>query len=345
MSVELSELTDSTKRVVEAIGVAAPEDEAWKQVIELGWLLVSVPEELGGLDAGLAGASALNIELGRGLVTAPYIAAMMSVAAVCHSELEDKENWIEQLVSGQLVSAPLSQCKLTVSGDSLSGKLVGVPSADIASHCLAWADNGAVVLLPLDQSAVQIQPKSTWDETRRLFDVDISSAPVSSAVVLANGQSEQASDLVRRISIQKDFGLAAEAIGGASAILEQTVEHLQTRVQFKRPFAMFQALKHRCADMKADIVAAEAMLFDAIAANGDSGSEAMAAKSKAVKLFATGVFADTTEDCLQLHGGIGMADEYPCHLYLKRSLLSQQLSGSNNQYAAALADELIQSCS
>ena len=144
--------------------------------------------------------------------------------------------------------------------------------------------------------------------------------------------------------MQRDFALAADAIGGADALLKQTVEYLQTRVQFKRPLAMFQALKHRCADLKAATAAADAMLSDALhRVDGNLGGAEAELKAKGAKLLATTTFMRVAEEGLQLHGGIGMADEHPCHLYLKRALLSEQLGGANDSYAASIAAGLLAS--
>ena len=194
--------------------------------------------------------------------------------------------------------------------------------------------------MALDQAGVEVIATPTWDPTRRLFDVKLEGVDAAAQTLLYNDGN--AEPLVKRLKAQRDFALAADAIGGASALLSLTVEHLQTRVQFKRPLAMFQALKHRCADIKAAIVTAQASLADALrVAATDLSSDQAQLKAKGAKLLATGTFADVAEDCLQLQGGIGMADEYPCHLFLKRSLLSQQLSGSADQYAIDIAKQLI----
>ena len=341
MTVELTELQDSARRVMVGAGLTATEDAIWAQIIELGWLLVSVPEELGGLAAGIEGSSIMHAELGRGLSAAPYLPAMLAVDAVCQASLSERDSWLERLVGGEFVTVSLADSGIRVNGNRLDGVATGVQSADTASHILVWTtDQDAVALVSLDQSGVEVFSRSTWDQTRRLFDVRLNNIELSNQTVLAKGA--EAEILIRRLLAQRDFALAADAIGGASALLDRTVDHLQTRVQFKRPLAMFQALKHRCADMKASIAAADAMLSDALRRAGDNlNSQDARLKAMGAKLLATSTFARVAEDCLQLHGGIGMADEHPCHLFLKRSLLSEQLTGAANVYAAELASALI----
>jgi alkylation response protein AidB-like acyl-CoA dehydrogenase len=328
MNVELNELQESARKVVGGAGLAANESVTWSQLVELGWLLVAVPDALSGLGMGLPGACVLHSELGRGLSAAPYLPATLAVDAVCHSGVDDRDNWLERMIAGELVTCSLAESSVQMSGRHICGNVEGVQSADSARHMLVWtAGNEIVALIALKQSGIDIAAKNTWDQTRRLFNVCLNDIDLGEQTVLAEGA--EAESLIRRLLVQRDFALAADAVGGASSILAMTVEHLQTRVQFKRPLAMFQSLKHRCADMKASIDAAEALLFDAAHKVGnefDSPDERV--KAMGAKFFAATMFARVAEDCLQLHGGIGMAVEHPCHLFLKRALLNEHLGSS-----------------
>ena len=345
MSFELTELQDSARKVVENSGIAGNESELWTQITELGWLMVTVPESLSGLEAGEQGACVIHSELGRGLSTAPYLPAMLAVNAICESSLIDREAWLEKVFSGELITASLSECCIDLEDGKLQGTAIGVQSADNAAHVLLWSSTqDVVVMVDLQKPGVSFTAKPTWDLTRRLFDVDLEDVALGDHVVLAEGTA--AHTLVRQLLSLRDFYLAADAIGGAQAMLDLTVEHLQTRVQFKRPLALFQALKHRCADMKASIVAAEAMLYDALRKiDGRFESRDCSTKAMGAKMFCTTMFVQVAEDCLQLHGGIGMADEHPCHLFLKRALLSDQLCASATSNAIQMAMDLIENSS
>lgn len=337
MSVEINELRGSVRRVIEAAGVAASGEKVWAQAVELGWLMVDVPEALGGLGMGIQAASVIHTELGRGLVSAPYLSNMLVLDALCHSSVESQKEWIERVFAGQAIAASLSDCDIKLHDSQLSGNIVAVPNVKDTSHILLWtASKELVLLVALDQPGIEVVSTPVWDQTRPLYEVKIKQIDLVNQTILAEGSS--AYELINRLLLDRDFALAAESIGSAAAILDLTVDHLQTRVQFKRPLAMFQALKHRCADMKADISAAEAMLNDATLKVSD-GLETKQARlnSMAAKMLATTTFAQVAEDCLQLHGGIGMADEHPCHLYLKRSLLNEQLGGRARDYAVEIA--------
>ena len=116
--------------------------------------------------------------------------------------------------------------------------------------------------------------------------------------------------------------LAADALGGANAVLDLTIDYLKLRKQFDRPLALFQALKHRVADCKVRIAAAEALLWERA-----GQADLTPVEAGALKALATQVYADVAEEAIQLHGGIGLTQEHPCHRFLKRAFLNRTLCG------------------
>lgn len=343
MNSEIKELRESALQVISDSGLAADENATWPQIAELGWLMVSAPEELGGLGFGIAGICALQLEMGRGLSTVPYLPAMLAIEAVCNGEIDNKEEWVEKLsTAAEYIAAPLADSSVKIANGVLSGVVTAVPSADNASHVLVTTSE-CVALVPLNAAGVSVVARQTWDETRRLSDVQFNNVALNAKLTLATGAAAKA--LCQRIATLRDFALAADAVGGAAGILAMTVDYLQTRQQFGRPLALFQALKHRCADLKAQVEAADALLHDnlsKIAANFGSAEIADDAenKGKAAKRLACGAFALIAEDALQLHGGIGMTEEHNCHLFLKRALLNDQL-GRGDNYEMDLAENLL----
>ena len=344
MNSEIKELRESAQQVISGLGLAADEKTAWPTIAELGWLMVSAPEDLGGLGFGIAGTCALQLEMGRGLATVPYLPAMLAIEAICNGDIDAKEEWVERLsTAAEYIAAPLADSQLNVAGGSLNGFATAVQSADLASHVLI-ATPACVALVPLTAAGVNVIARQTWDETRRLFDVQFNNVALDEKLVLASGAAAQS--LSQRLSTLRDFGLAADAVGGAAAILAMTVEYLQTRQQFGRPLALFQALKHRCADLKALVEASDALLHDSLGRLADQfGAADVAAEAeimgKAAKRLACSAYATVTEESVQLHGGIGMTEEHDCHLFLKRALLNDQLGLGNDRYETELANNLL----
>jgi alkylation response protein AidB-like acyl-CoA dehydrogenase len=124
------------------------------------------------------------------------------------------------------------------------------------------------------------------------------------------------------------------------------VDYLQTRQQFGRPLALFQALKHRCADLKAQTEGAQALLLDNLGrldeTPGEADTLAVAERlGRAAKQLACAAYAAVAEESLQLHGGIGMTSEHSCHLFLKRAMLNEHLGGPQQNYDVGLAASLL----
>lgn len=336
----LNELKASARQVVEGEGTAAAEDTLWPLTVELGWLLTGVPEEADGLGLGVHGLSMLHTELGRGLAQVPFLSASLAVDAIVHSDAADKADLLARFTTGECATAPLADVSTLTFSDTLNGTLSVVPSADTATAVLVWGGD-CVALVNLDQAGVALAPRGTWDTTRRMFDVTFNNVALADQTVLARGDA--ATSLIARLQTLRDFGLAADSIGAAAGLLAITIEHLTTRVQFGRPLALFQALKHRCADMKTLIDAAEALLADSLARISDSQLAEVDSQflGKKAKLVACTMFADVAEEALQLHGGIGMASEHPCHLFLKRSMLNEYLGSGDGKYELEIADRFL----
>lgn len=336
----MSELRDSARRVLNAAGLPASKDKVWPLIIELGWQLVIVPEDLGGLGQGLAEACVLHRELGASVADAPFLPAMLGLDAICRSDAATREVWIESITAGFCVTVPLANSAVAL-GKTLSGMASGVPSADQATHVLVYgADQNCLALVPLAEPGIEILHRPTWDRTRRLFDVRFNDVTPDDEFILARGPAAQS--LIRRLLAHRDFALAADSVGGAAALLEMTVDYLQTRRQFGRPLALFQALKHRCADLKVQSEAADALLQDSLDRLGEANESEAELLGKQAKSFASFAYSRIVEEAIQLHGGIGMTAEHPCHYFLKRAMLNAQLGRPNESYELDIAASILE---
>ncbi|MBW8783704.1 MAG: acyl-CoA/acyl-ACP dehydrogenase [Novosphingobium sp.] len=324
--IERAELHDAAAKAFPASELRPQRDSGWQQIAELGWLLLPLPEDDGGLGLGRDSAAALQFELGKALATVPLLPALLSAGAIGRClGLADKSGVIERAVSGEFVTCSLLPgYDVSSEGERLNGRMAGVPDADMASHVLVATGNVAA-LVPLTAGGVTATETPMWDETRRLFDISFDEVAIDPALILARGNA--AAGLGESLQGELLIGLAADSLGGAEAVLAMTVDYLKQRRQFDRPLAMFQALKHRCADLKTQIAAAEALLWARAADN-----RATLADLGALKALACEVYRFTTEEAIQLHGGIGLTDEYPAHLFMKRAHLNIALGGDADHW-------------
>lgn len=324
--IELSELRDSATKAFPAGAILPNREESWQLAAEMGWLLVDLPEDLGGLGLGRDAAGAIVQELGKVLCTAPLIPALLALRGIASApDFDGKAELIERICGGEYVPLNMLPAKVSSDGTALSGTVSGLFEADMAGQVLVGGSEG-YHLVDLAAPGVQLVERPLWDESRRLFDLELNAAE---ATLIAGGS--ESAILHDEIARTAHVLLAADSLGGASAALDLTVEYLKVRKQFDRPLAMFQALKHRCADLRIALTVAEA-LYEARAAAADT---APVVDLGAMKGHATDAYRYVTEEAIQLHGGIGLTQEYPVHHYMKRAMLNLQLCGSLDHWREA----------
>jgi len=274
---------------------------------------------------------------------------LLSIDILGISDFPQRDSLLEQLLSGEsYVSCSLADSEFTLSTPAehewtISGTGNAFLAADTATYALLQSSSSDwLTLVDLRQEGVSVRYRETWDQTRRLFDLELQDTMIDSGLMLA--RDDAAARLIARLNVARDFALACDSVGGASAILARTVDYLQTRQQFGRPLALFQALKHRCADLKMQNEAARALLLDSLQKTDDLLLDDKALKvagqaARRCKQLACTNYLSVCEESLQLHGGIGMTDEHECHLFLKRAMLNEQLGLQRESYEMAIAEE------
>ena len=146
------------------------------------------------------------------------------------------------------------------------------------------------------------------------------------------GSEEQHQKLIT----QSFIALAAECVGGAQACLDMTLEYAGQRVQFDRPIASFQAIKHRCADMFILIEAARSAIYAATVSPPEEKTQA----ALIAKAYASDAFFKVAGDAIQMHGGIGFTWDYPLHFFFKRARANRSMFGSSSRDYDRLADHI-----
>ncbi|GAA1000212.1 acyl-CoA dehydrogenase family protein [Acrocarpospora macrocephala] len=337
----------SSDRVREAAAGAPGFDElAWKQMVELGWSGLGVPAVAGGAELGVFVQCIVHRELGARLAPSPYLATA-AFAATALDELADPE------LSGGLLAAIAGEPTLLalVLGHGRGWSSAPSPLVTATRSGAGWVLDGAVPLVPdaaraqrlivvaaidernwglfrVDAKGVS-HPVRTVDSTRAFGDLLLRETP---AVALHRETFDRAriDGLVDRLAVF----LAAEMVGAAIACLNQTLDYLRTRRQFGRPIGSFQALKHRCADLAVGLTTAQELVF-AAAETADTGDAAALALFAPLALARAGeVLKRTSEEGIQLHGGVGFTDEFDIGRYYKRALADLEiLSGPATAYA------------
>jgi len=333
--IELNELTDAAQKAFPADALSPARDASWELMAEMGWLMIRVPEEMGGLGLGREASTAIHYEMGRVLSCAPLMPAQFGLQTILGSDtLADKEDWVERICGGEYVPLHMvGGIMKPAEGGSLTGTVPGFFEADMASVVVASLPHG-YALVPLDAEGVSIAERPIWDPSRRMFDLVLDGYRPDPAFDLATGPAAKA--LHDALSPDVHLAIAADCLGGAQAALDMTVEYLGMRKQFERPIGMFQALKHRVADLKTKIVATDALLWSRVA--DDKASNVAFGGLKAQ---ASDVYQFVTEEMIQLHGGIGLTEEHQAHRFMKRAMLNLQLAGSADLWKERVGREAL----
>ncbi|MET0364723.1 MAG: acyl-CoA dehydrogenase family protein, partial [Sphingobium sp.] len=233
MTIDRAELQDAARKAFGEGGLGQDPARVWDLIVEMGWLGMTVPEELGGLGLGAEAQGVIHYELGRTLAPGPVAAHMMVIEALVKAE---KPELIERAVAGELMTTSLRFSTVHETEASLSGRLVAVPDADKATHILVTTqlltafddgqtsfddgntsslEDGRVILLPIDTPGISFVERPMWDKSRRLFDVTFYDVKVEAGLTLAT--SEAARTLTAALEAHLLFALSADSIGGAEA--------------------------------------------------------------------------------------------------------------------------------
>ena len=323
----------------------------WRQGAELGWTSLLVSEDDGGVSIsghGLVDLTLVAYEFGRHAAPGPL--ALTNVVAGALSASTNK-SLIAGLVDGSsLVAWCMSEGSpddglanlrfaIEVQGNELvlNGVKRTVESANQASHLLVTGRTGAglsQVIVPVDAPGVSVKPMHGVDLSRRFSVVKFENVRVPlSAAVGALGEADAA---VERQLHQAIVLLSAEALGAMQAAFDMTVEWSFDRYSFGRSLATYQALKHRFAHMATWLQASHAICDEAARAVTEGRPDAAELVS-AAKAYIGQYGAELIQDCVQLHGGIGVTFEHDLHLYLRRLTLIRTLLGTPDAHLRRLA--------
>ena len=345
-------------RELHAAGISF-EADWWRRAAELGWTSLLVPEDLGGGSVSGDGVAdlALVAELAGRTVAPGPLHPVSTVLAGLVEAPENHEATIESLVSGEIVAswavyepgkrwAPL-HASVTATRTGTGYRIDGVKDrveagTESAALLVVARSDGAVrqFLVPTDAQGVRIEAQQSIDLVKSYARVHFDSVDVDSSAVV--GTAEQTSSLIARQSQIAQVLQCAEVVGILDTVLAFTIQWGFDRHSFGRPIGSYQALKHKYADLKIWFEACRATTNTAVAevAARSPGAELAVSVAKSyVGEHAPGML----QDCVQLHGGIGVTWEHDLHLYLRRTTLYRSMFGTpedHNLRVYALTEQL-----
>lgn len=320
--------------------------KVWSRGAELGWTSLLVPERDGGgslSEHGLLDLVLVAEEMGR--LVAPGPLAPVNVVADAlgrGGSAEQRARVLPGLLDGSAVAAwsgtrPVPATRVA-DRIVVEGTCAPVEAGAQAAHLLVTVDlDGAptLVLVPSDAPGLEVTPLAGLDLVRRYASVRLDGVTVSSDAIV--GEPGAAVDRAERVACVLQV---AETVGAVDHVLGMTLEYLGDRYSFGRPLSSYQALKHRMADDKVWLEACHAIATAAaraVAEDRPDAGELVSAASAWVGPHAT----ELVQDCIQLHGGIGVTWEHDLHLYLRRVTVNRAAHGTPEEHLERIATTLL----
>jgi alkylation response protein AidB-like acyl-CoA dehydrogenase len=335
----------SRVRELHAAGVSF-EADWWRRAAELGWAGLLVPEEFGGGSVsgnGVEDLAALAEQIGRTVAPGPLHPVSTVLAGLVDADENHRHaTAIESLVAGEVVGswavyepgkpwAPL-RAELTATPTAGRYRLDGVKDRVEAGAesglflVVARCDGGLrQLLVPAETPGIRVQPQRSLDLVKRYARVHFDGVEIDKAAAV--GTAEQTAALIERQSQVAQVLQCAEVVGILDTVLGFTIGWAFDRYTFGRPLVSYQALKHRFADMKMWLEACRATTHAAVADVAARSPRAAMSVSVA-KSYVGERGAPIVQDCIQMHGGIGVTWEHDLHLYLRRVTLYRAMFGT-----------------
>lgn len=308
----------------------------WQAAAEQGLQGVHLAESVGGQGFGILELAVVLAEFGYGAVPGPFVPSAIASALIAAHDPQAKV--LAELATGAAIAAYALDSGLTATrhGDVLviRGEVRAVPAAAQASVLVlpvAIESRDEWVVLRNDQ--LEIEAVKSLDPLRPIAHVRANAVDVSDDALLSNLTMTTAHALMSTL-------LSAEAVGVARWATDTASAYAKIREQFGRPIGQFQAIKHKCAEMIADTERATAAVWDAARAlddAGESSSDVEFAAAVAATL-APATAQRCTQDCIQVHGGIGFTWEHDTNVYYRRALMLAACFGRGSEYPQRVVD-------
>jgi isovaleryl-CoA dehydrogenase len=335
--------------------------DLYRQMAELGWLGITIPEQYGGSGGSMLDACLFMEETSRGLAPIGGYATTLIVAGATQrfGSEEQKQRILGGIASGSVEAIAMTEPEagsdvgsLTASAERLdggfvlNGQKVFISNAHIADHILVVCrttkgeskhDGLSMVWVPRQAAGLEIVPIKTLggEETNTVYMTDVE-APAEALL----GEADQGwTQLMAGLNVERLI-LAATMLGFAQRVLDDTLAYVKERKQFGRPIGSFQALQHRIADMATEIEAARLMTRWVAGLTDEDPGRMLPREASMVKLHVTQVAKRVAVEGMQMMGGYGYSSEYDMERLVRTTMVSTIYGGTSEIQRTIIAKTL-----
>ena len=332
--------------------------DIWSEMVKLGWPGILIPEEFGGSNFGVTGIGVILQECAKTLTPSPLFATgVLGAYAITQFGNDDqKSNYLPKIVSGEITTALAidetshhepSKTEMTAKKNNsnfiLNGKKIFVIDGASADILIVLARTSGVkgdstglslFILNSDTSGIEIK-KLDMADSRNYANISFNEVIIDESSLL--GDLETAGETVESILDIGRIAMSAEMLGNAESAFEITLDYLKQRKQFGALIGSFQALQHRAAEMFCEIELTKSSVMAAMRA-ADENSNELQRLSSLSKTMAGETLHLVSNEAIQMHGGIGVTDEYDIGFFLKRARVAEQIFGSAKYHTERYAN-------
>ena len=307
-------------------------NEIHSGIINLGINNILVPEEHGGLGLDLLFATAISQSIGGAVAPLPYCGSyvMAPIAIQIGASKSQKENIFNEMSSGNTKFGTAfseyfgsrDSSSINFSNEKINGKTIFAIDCDYATDVLVSDASGKIGIVSIEDKNIEIVDLITVDKTRTYKEIKFSNANVE---ILDN--TKKNTEAIEKALNAGRIITAADTLGASQAMLDQAVSYSKERKQFNRVIGSFQAVKHMCAEMAADLEPCYSLVWHAAHSfdNNDDDSKIMACHAKS---HISEVAKMVSKKATEVHGGMGFTDLLGLHFWFKRIGLNRQLLGA-----------------
>jgi len=324
--------------------------DSWKSMVDLGWAAIPWGEEHGGLAFGYKGLGVVTEETGRTLTASPLFASVWVGGTLVNLGGSDaqKSELLPKIAMGEILLALALEeshrhnpyaiaTTATASGDgfTIDGNKTFVLDGHVADQLIVAARTSGdgrdgITLFLVDASADGVTVTRTlMADSRNASNIELAGVSVSADAVI--GGVDGGADILDPALDIARIGIAAEMLGSLQECFERTVEYLKERKQFGVAIGSFQALKHRAANMFCEIELSKSCVLEALTALDEGrDAEEISKLASLTKAKVGETFNLVSREGIQMHGGIGMTDEFDIGFFIKRAAVTEQTFGDVN---------------
>lgn len=332
--------------------------DLWSEMTKLGWPGILIPEDYGGSNFGVTGISVILSECAKTLTPSPLFATGVigAYSITNYGTEKQKEFYLPKIVNGELTTAlaidesshhnPADTeiiAKKEGSSFIINGKktfVIDGASADLiillARTSGIKGDMTGLTLFLVDANSNGIdRRKLDMADSRNYANINFKNVEIPDSDIL--GDLETGGETIENILDIGRIAMASEMLGNAEAAFETTLDYLKQRKQFGVLIGSFQALQHRAAEMFCEIELTKSSVMGAMKA-ADEGSNELQRLSSLAKTMAGETLHLVSNEAVQMHGGIGVTDEYDIGFFLKRARVAEQIFGSSKYHTERYAN-------